>query len=59
VLPGWEKSTGSMAEVMLGRWIGLKLIHAMNGEPVRGVDIEYTDICTVIYDYLNGKAGLR
>jgi len=34
VLPGWEQSTGAVAEVMLGRWLGMKIVHARDGEPL-------------------------
>jgi hypothetical protein len=35
VLPGWEKSTGASAEVFLARWLGMKIIEADYGMPLR------------------------
>jgi hypothetical protein len=58
VLPGWERSTGSNAEVMLGRWLGLPIMDIYANLLV-GVDVDYPDICTGLYEYLNGKAGMR
>src|SRR3954468_6651074 len=30
VLPGWERSTGALAEVMVARWLGLRVISALS-----------------------------
>ncbi len=59
LLPGWEKSTGSMGEVMLGRWLGLRFIHALTGEPVMAADIDFRTLAGKIYDYFQGKEGLK
>lgn len=39
VLPGWEKSTGARAEVALGRWMGLRIVSALDFE----TEIEVTN----------------
>lgn len=33
LLPGWDRSTGAMAEVMLARWLKLKVVDARTFEP--------------------------
>jgi len=58
VLPLWELSTGSVAEVMLARWLGLPIMD-VRGELLEGVNVNYSDICTAIYEYITGKAGMR
>lgn len=33
LLPGWEKSTGATAELLVARWLGLKVLDARTMEP--------------------------
>lgn len=35
MLPGWERSTGALAEFFLARWIGLAILDAETFEPLR------------------------
>lgn len=41
VLPGWEKSTGALAEVMLARWMGVQVRHIHTMDPLAGFDQTY------------------
>jgi hypothetical protein len=38
MLPGWEKSTGAVAEFFLARWLGLTILDARTGEPLKEVN---------------------
>lgn len=38
VLPGWEGSTGAVAEVMVARWRGLRIFSTETGVPIERVD---------------------
>ncbi|MCC6425666.1 MAG: DUF4406 domain-containing protein [Phycisphaerales bacterium] len=33
LLPGWERSTGAVAELALARWLGLRVLDATTWEP--------------------------
>lgn len=50
LIPGWEKSTGAVAEVMLARWAGKAIIDAETGGPLPGV--KWDDIIQSFHDYL-------
>ncbi len=54
LLPGWELSTGSIAEVMLGRWLGLEIMDTF-GNLISGDDVIFEDLCRAFYNYLEGK----
>lgn len=40
MLPGWENSAGATAEFFLARWLGLKVLDATTGEPLKMEDIQ-------------------
>lgn len=47
LLPGWEKSTGALAEVTLARWLGLAVVDAETWEPMsqeRLMDLDLTPL---------------
>lgn len=51
LLPGWEKSTGAVAEFFLARWCGLAVID-VEGNPYQPNNVHYNDLCHTVYDFL-------
>jgi len=55
LLPGWERSTGALAEIMLARWIGLVVYDATTWLPMTEdvvARVDYTQITCRLFDYL-------
>lgn len=52
LLPGWEKSTGALAEFFIARWLGLKVVDARTFEPFKH-NYEYE------YEETKLRAGVR
>jgi len=52
LLPGWEKSTGALAELALARWVGLCVVDATTWEP-------FTDDAVAAMDLSPIDANLR
>lgn len=44
LLPGWEKSTGALAEFFMARWLGLKVLNAETMEPFGPCDFVNKDL---------------
>jgi hypothetical protein len=53
MIPGWEKSTGAVAEFFLARWLGLTVLDATDGRPL--YHFNGSDIRDSIIKYLNGQ----
>lgn len=53
MLPGWEKSTGAVAEFFLARWLGLKVLDARSGQPLK--DYVWFHLTRSIADFLEGQ----
>lgn len=51
LLPGWEQSTGAVAEFFLARWCGLAVID-VEGNPYQPNNVNYNDLCRTVYDFL-------
>jgi hypothetical protein len=49
LLPGWESSVGTVAEAMLARWLNLRPIHALSGQPIHSADVDYNALCRAIH----------
>lgn len=43
LLPGWEKSTGAVAEFFMARWLGLAILDARTFEPFNRIYFFNTD----------------
>lgn len=55
MLPGWESSTGAVAEFMVARWLGLHILDAQTGFPL---DIVYTPALNrSVANYLSKMQG--
>lgn len=50
LLPGWERSTGAAAEIMLARWLGIRAISAEDGLPVP--DLMMRQLTSAVRAYL-------
>lgn len=48
LLPGWEKSTGAIAELALARWLGLCVVDAMTWEPMSTEAFRALDLSPVV-----------
>lgn len=48
LLPGWEKSTGALAELTLARWLGLCVVDAETWEPIEVTKFTDLDLTPVI-----------
>jgi len=48
LLPGWEKSTGALAELALARWVGLTVVDAATWEPIEVTKFTDLDLTPVI-----------
>lgn len=53
MLSGWERSTGAVAEFFLARWLGLKVLDAMTGDPLK--ELNKTALITSINNFLIGQ----
>ncbi len=56
LLPGWERSTGAIAEFFLARWCGLAVIDT-EGNPYEPYNVSYDDLCSVVHNFLS--TGVR
>jgi len=54
MLPGWEKSTGAVAEFFLARWLGLK-IRKETGELLQAYDVDDHALLMSLYKFLNDQ----
>lgn len=57
LLPGWEKSTGAVAEVMLAKWLGLRVLNAQTWEPFtvyEFAEVEVDAITDRLMDHILG-----
>jgi hypothetical protein len=48
LLPGWEKSTGAVAEFFLARWLGLRILDARTMEPFKQGAIRVTQLQAIV-----------
>lgn len=48
LLPGWEKSTGAIAELMLARWLGLAVLDARTWKPFTQEDFAALDLSPLV-----------
>lgn len=48
LLPGWEKSTGAVAEFFLARWLGLRILNAETFKPFSENDLEALDLTPLV-----------
>lgn len=53
MLPGWEKSTGAVAEFFLSRWLGLKILDAESTQSLNLSKIKWEDITLTTQQYLS------
>lgn len=47
LLPGWEKSTGALAELALARWVGLRVVDALTWEPFTAEAVAAMDLSAI------------
>lgn len=55
LLPGWERSTGAVAEFFVARWLGMKVVNAETWEPFTAMAVDFVDlkaICSMVTEYL-------
>lgn len=60
LLPGWERSTGAVAELMLARWLKLTVVDAETWEPMdpeKFKDLDLTPIVRNIREYIGDPNG--
>jgi hypothetical protein len=55
MLPGWEKSTGAVAEFFLARWLGLKILDARTDDVLKMVDVDIQAIARSMRDFLSDQ----
>lgn len=48
LLPGWEKSTGALAELTLARWLGLCVVDALTWEPIDEGTLNRLDLTPIV-----------
>lgn len=48
LLPGWEKSTGAVAELMLARWLKLTVVDATTWEPFTQESLDSLDLSAML-----------
>lgn len=48
LLPGWEKSTGAVAELMLARWLKLTVVDATTWEPFTQEALDQLDLSPLL-----------
>jgi hypothetical protein len=51
-LPGWEESTGALAEFAIARWLGLRILDATTGDTLRATDVDFRKLDLSIHDHL-------
>ena len=52
MLPGWEHSTGAVAELMVARWLGVPIMDFETGLPLDPEDVDYAGLYKSIYNHL-------
>lgn len=52
LLPGWERSTGATAEFFVARWLGLRVVSAVDFQPIEDTPDVRSMMCGVV-DYLD------
>ena len=52
MLPGWEKSTGAVAEFMVARWLGLNVLDATTGGPLTVQGSSLDNLWVSVRDFL-------
>lgn len=52
MLPGWEKSTGALAEFMIARWLGLRVLEARTMKPLKSYKVLWSAMRGAVGDYL-------
>lgn len=57
-LPGWEKSTGAVAEFFIARWRGLPILDTTTGEPLKYRSAFGTEILRSIGRTLQAKGNI-
>lgn len=48
LLPGWEKSTGALAEFFIARWLGLKVVDARTFEPFSQMELSHLKLIPIM-----------
>ena len=62
LLPGWERSVGGMAEIFLGRFLGVSFVDARTWQPFKLTDFFHIDtrqIITALMDALCGRTPTK
>jgi hypothetical protein len=52
MLPGWERSTGAVAEFFLARWLGLRVLDATTGNVLAWHTIRWHLLLEKVSDFL-------
>ena len=53
MLPGWEHSTGAVAELLIARWLGVPIIDHETGTFLDPEDVDYAGLYESLYNYLS------
>lgn len=56
MLPGWEKSTGAVAEFFLARWLGLRVLDGRSGGTLDFTDIKWVDVIQTVREFLENQS---